>query len=322
MRSNPANLVTAPASEARQESLFGGAQPWSGRLPAGGSNALTCDVEDYFQVSAFERVIPKSRWAEMEWRIPRNVDRILELCAKHDATGTFFTLGWVAQNLPDVVRRIAAAGHEVASHGMRHVRVWTQQPEEFRRDATDAKHMLEDLTGQPVRGYRAASWSFDDRTPWAHTILREAGYEYSSSVFPIRHDHYGVSSAPVRPFYVPGAELLEIPASTVRLAGRNWPAAGGGFFRLLPLQASLWLLRRVTAAQGVPAVFYFHPWELDPGQPRIRNAGARARFRHYLNLAKFEPRLEVLLGAFRWDRMDRVFEVVDSPHARGIGVSV
>jgi polysaccharide deacetylase family protein (PEP-CTERM system associated) len=279
------------------------------RPPAAGalSNALTCDVEDYFQVSAFERLVPKQRWKEFECRIPRNIDRTLELFAAAGAKGTFFTLGWVAEQYPEVVRRIVAAGHEIASHGMRHVRVWTQTPAEFLADAATARKLLEDVSGQAVRGYRAASWSIDRRTPWAHSILREAGYEYSSSIFPIAHDHYGVPDAPAAPFYVDSADMLEIPATTTRIAGRNFPAAGGGYFRLLPLPVSLWLLRRVQRTRGAPAVFYFHPWELDPDQPRISGASARARFRHYLNLAKFEGRLEVVLKSFVWDRMDRIF---------------
>lgn len=276
-------------------------------------NAMTCDVEDYFQVSAFEHLVPKASWDKIECRLPRNVDRVLELFASAGVTGTFFTLGWVAERFPDVVRRIADGGHEIASHGMRHVRAWSQQPDEFRRDVTDAKRLLEDVSGQAVRGYRAASWSIDRRTPWAHEILREAGYEYSSSLYPIAHDHFGVPDAPAQPFYPRGVDLLEIPASTVRFAGRNFPAAGGGYFRLLPLAASLWLVRRVGAARGLPAVFYFHPWELDPGQPRMAGASRRARFRHYLNLDKFEARLTVLLSKFRWDRMDRIFGLGEGP---------
>jgi len=282
----------------------------------GGVNALTCDVEDYFQVSAFEHLIPKNRWNEMECRLPRNVDRVLELFAGAGVKGTFFTLGWVAEQHPDVVRRIADSGHEIASHGMRHVRVWSQTAQEFRDDVTRAKKLLEDVTGHSVRGYRAASWSLDQRTPWAHAMLWEAGYSYSSSIYPIAHDHYGVPTAPAQPFYLESVDMLEIPATTVRFAGRNWPAAGGGYFRLLPLAASKWLLRR--ANEHMPAVFYFHPWELDPAQPRVPGASARARFRHYVNLHRFEPRLKALLGAFRWDRVDKVFcGAGDSRSARG-----
>ena len=287
-------------------STFRAGRLWE-RAKGDGAHALTCDVEDYFQVSAFEHLIPKSRWNEMECRLPRNVDRVLELFASAGVKGTFFTLGWVAEQYPDVVRRIADSGHEVASHGMRHIRVWAQTPEAFRDDVTQAKRLLEDVTGQSVRGYRAASWSLDERTPWAHSILREAGYTYSSSLYPIAHDHYGVPTAPAQPFYVDSVDILEIPATTARFAGRNWPAAGGGYFRLLPFAASKWLLRRASEGRNIPAMFYFHPWELDPDQPRVRGARARARFRHYLNLHRFEPRLKALLEQFKWDRIDRVF---------------
>ena len=280
---------------------------WEPGALASTANALTCDVEDYFQVSAFEHLIAKARWNDMECRIPRNVDVALQLLSDTGTRGTFFTLGWVAERLPEVVRRIADAGHEVASHGMRHIRVWSQTPEEFRQDALRTKELLEDVTGLRVSGYRAASWSFDERTPWAHSILREVGYRYSSSVYPVAHDHYGVPSAPAVPFYVKSADILEIPATTVRFAGRNWPAAGGGYFRLLPLSASIWLLERARRSRGVPSMFYFHPWELDPGQPRIAGAGLRSRFRHYVNLDKVEKRLMVLLRHMSWDRMDKVF---------------
>lgn len=295
----------APASVER-----GGLEPerlW--RRPASEPlrHALTCDVEDYFQVSAFEHLVPKSTWNDLECRIPRNIDRVLQLLSDAGASGTFFTLGWVAERLPLVVRRIADAGHEIASHGMLHKRVFAQSPEEFREDAARAKKLLEDTSGTAVRGYRAPSWSIDDRTPWAHRILREVGYEYSSSIYPIAHDHYGVPDAPTAPFYVHTAGILEIPATTVRLAGRNWPVAGGGYFRLLPLTVSLALLRRAERSHATPLLFYFHPWEIDVAQPRIAGASRQARFRHYLNLGKMEPRLKVLLAEFSWDRMDRVF---------------
>ena len=279
---------------------------WQGSLGAS-ANGMTCDVEDYFQVSAFEKVIPKTRWNEFECRLPRNVDRVLQLFADAGVSGTFFTLGWVAENFPEVVRRIADAGHEIASHGMSHIRVWTQRPEEFRQDVVTAKRLLEDASGTAVHGYRAPSWSLDARTPWAHRILEEAGYQYSSSVYPIAHDHYGVPNAPAAPFYVAATEMLEIPASTVRFLGRNWPAAGGGYFRLLPLAASLRLLKYARATRGVPVMFYFHPWELDPEQPRISGANRKSRFRHYVNLDKTEQRLRVVLGESSWDRLDRIF---------------
>jgi polysaccharide deacetylase family protein (PEP-CTERM system associated) len=307
-RTGTAMHAVDSASDAAVEGwLFEPERMWERPAHASSSNALTCDVEDYFQVSAFEHLIPKSRWNDLECRIPRNVDRVLQLFSDAGVKGTFFTLGWVAERLPAVVRRIVDAGHEMASHGMRHERVFDLEPEEFREDAARAKRLLEDVSGTAVRGYRAPSWSFDGRTPWAHSILQEIGYAYSSSIYPVARDHYGVPNAPTTPFYVRATDILEIPASTIRLAGKNWPAGGGGFFRLLPLPVSLWLLRCAQPAQAMPRVFYFHPWELDPHQPRVAGAGRKARFRHYVNLAKTEPRLAVLLRAFSWDRMDRVF---------------
>jgi polysaccharide deacetylase family protein (PEP-CTERM system associated) len=270
-------------------------------------NALTCDVEDWFQVSAFEHLVTKESWGERECRIPRNVDRVLALYDQAGVRGTFFTLGWVATHHPEVVRRIAAAGHEVASHGMQHRRVWDQSPEEFRTDITRAKALLEDVSGQEVCGYRAASWSLNEQTPWAHVIMAEAGYKYSSSVYPIAHDHYGLPDAPTRPFYVRSTGMLEIPASTARFFGRNIPASGGGYFRLLPFAVSRHLMKHIRRVQDVPVVFYFHPGELDPGQPRISGIHVKTRFRHYLNLERFENRLIRLLRELPWGRMDEIY---------------
>ena len=270
-------------------------------------NALTCDVEDYFQVSAFEHLVSRDTWDTWECRIPRNVDRILQLYADAGVRGTFFTLGWVARHYPEVVRRIVESGHEIASHGMRHVRVWTQSPEEFRRDIQEAKDRLEDAGGAAVRGYRAASWSLDERAPWAHQVMAEVGYEYSSSVYPVSHDHYGAPSAPLAPFYVKKAGILEVPASVAQILGRNWPAAGGGFFRLIPYSLSLWLLRKVRHQLDCPAIFYFHPWELDPDQPRMQGIAAKTRFRHYVNLRGVEQRLARLLRDLKWGRMDQIY---------------
>ncbi len=270
-------------------------------------NALTCDVEDYFQVSAFEQAISRDDWPGMECRIPQNVDRILRLYEDADVSGTFFVLGWVAVHYPEVVRRIADAGHEVASHGMVHSRVGDQTPEEFFADIDRARKLLEDTGGHEVRGFRAASWSLDQRTPWAHELIAEAGYSYSSSIYPVVHDHYGVPNAPPYPFYVEKSGILEIPASTTRFLGRNWPAGGGGYFRLLPLAISRMLLRRVSRVGGIPAVFYYHPWELDPDQPRMSGLSLKTRFRHYVNISRSEPRLKKLLQEFRWGRMDRIY---------------
>jgi polysaccharide deacetylase family protein (PEP-CTERM system associated) len=274
------------------------------RLPV---HALTCDVEDYFQVSAFEGLVPRSRWSEVDCRIPRNVDKTLQLLADNEAKATFFTLGWVAENYPEVVRRIVAEGHEVASHGMCHRRVWSQQPDEFREDARRARDLLQDVGGVPVVGYRAASWSIDNRTPWAHEILSEVGYKYSSSVYPVSHDHYGMPEAPRHPHFVDSSGFEEIPPSTMRLLGRNIPVSGGGYFRLFPLLLSKHFINRHQKSTSYPYIFYFHPWELDPEQPRFKDAPRKARFRHYLNLERFEYRFCELLRSYRWGRMDEVF---------------
>ena len=268
---------------------------------------MTCDVEDYFQVSAFEGLVPRDRWRAVECRIPRNIDRTLLCLDKYGARATFFTLGWVAEHYPEVVRRIANEGHEIASHGMAHFRVWSQQPEEFLEDASRSRKLLEDLTGNEVSGYRAASWSVDHRTPWAHDVLAEAGYRYSSSIYPIPHDHFGVPDAPTFPHIAGTSGLVEIPASTTPIFGRNVPIAGGGYFRLYPLQLSHWLLRRARRVSRAPCNFYFHPWELDPDQPRMSGVNRKSQFRHYLNLKKFEKRWCSLLATYRWDRMDRIF---------------
>lgn len=281
--------------------------PWQAANDGAPLHAMTCDVEDFFQVSAFNNRVSMKDWGQYECRIPRNVDLILERLESAEAKATFFTLGWVGERFPEVVRRMADAGHEIASHGMRHVRVWQQSRAEFAEDAGAAKKLLEDTAGVPVLGYRAASWSIDQRTPWAHGVLAEAGYRYSSSVYPISHDHFGVPDAPTEPYFDSESGLLEIPPSVVRLLGRNVPAAGGGYFRLYPLWFSTWLIDRLQAQAAVPYMFYFHPWEMDPGQPRIDGIPARAKLRHYLNLGKFDSRLSALLSRYRWGRMDEIY---------------
>jgi len=270
-------------------------------------NAMTVDVEDYFQVYAFEHVMKGRDWDTLECRIPRNIELILEMFARADIKATFFTLGWVAQRYPALVRAIAAAGHEVASHGMKHVRVTEQTPAQFRDDAAQARQLLEDISGQKVVGYRAASYSIGAGNLWAHDVLADCGYQYSSSVYPIRHDIYGMPSAPRFAFRAAGGRIIEIPVTTIQMLGQKWPGGGGGYFRLLPYAVSRWALRRVNARDREPALFYFHPWEIDPDQPRIAAAGWRSNFRHYLNLRRMQGRLERLLRDFRWDRMDRVF---------------
>ena len=270
------------------------------------TNAMSVDVEDYFHVSAFERHIRREDWDTLPCRVERNVERVLALFERFGVHATFFTLGWVAERYPSLVRRIAAAGHELASHGYAHVRVHEQSREEFRRDVVRAKKLLEDVGGVPVRGYRAASYSIDADTLWALDELHEAGYRYSSSIYPIHHDLYGMPEAPRFPFRHRGDGILEIPISTARVFSFNLPSGGGGYFRLLPYRAFRAGLRHIHRRDGRPCVFFFHPWEVDPEQPR-QNASFKSRFRHYLNLGRMEGRLERLLSDFRWGRMDEVF---------------
>ena len=269
-------------------------------------NALTIDVEDYFQVSAFAPYIARADWDAVECRIERNVDRILQLLADRNVKATFFTLGWIAERYPQLVRRIVAGGHELASHGYGHDRASDLSRDAFSADVTRAKSLLEDLGGQPVIGYRAPSFSIGVANLWAFEVLDRAGYRYSSSVYPIKHDHYGMPDSP-RFAYRVGAGLLEIPITTVRLGKRNLPSSGGGYFRLLPYAASRWLLKRVNRQERQPAIFYFHPWEIDTGQPRVPGIDMKTRFRHYVNIPRMEGRLQHLLADFQWGRMDQIF---------------
>ncbi len=269
------------------------------------TNALTIDVEDYFQVSAFAPHIPRTEWPNRECRVERNVDRILAMLDERGTKATFFTLGWIAERYPELVRRIVAAGHEVASHGYGHERASEQTAATFFSDINLAKLILEDLTGLEIKGYRAPSFSIGENNLWAFECLERAGYRYSSSIYPIRHDHYGMPDAPRHAHTVGG--LLEVPATTLRFMNRNWPASGGGYFRLMPYGLSRWMLQHINHVDDLPAVFYFHPWEIDAGQPRISGISAKTRFRHYVNIDRMEARLKRLLGDFHWDRMDRLF---------------
>jgi polysaccharide deacetylase family protein (PEP-CTERM system associated) len=273
-------------------------------------NALTVDVEDYFQVSAFEPYIPRDAWDRLPCRVERNTDRVLQLFADHGVRATFFTLGWVAERYPELVRRIVDADHELACHGYSHIRVTGQSPAEFREDARRARQLLEDISGCAVLGYRAASYSIGAKNLWAFQVLADLGFRYSSSIYPVKHDLYGMPEAPRFGFRPAGTDgLLEFPVTTVRLGRRNFPCGGGGYFRLLPYEVSRWALNRVNARDGQPCVFYFHPWEIDPGQPRQKKISLKTRFRHYLNLSRMEQRLGRLLGDFRWDSMANVFLV-------------
>ena len=272
-------------------------------------NAMSVDVEEYFQVSAFESHVPFERWETIPGRVEAAMDRILAMFELAGVRATFFTLGWIAERHPGMLRRVVDAGHEIASHGMHHVRVINQDRATFAADIRRAKGVLEDVTGQRVRGYRAPSYSIGRTNLWALDELAEAGHVYSSSIFPGAHDAYGMAEAPRFAFRVQDSGILEIPVTTVEAGGKRFPCAGGGFFRLYPYALTRAALRRVNRRDGRAALFYFHPWELDPAQPRVPGVSLKTRFRHYLNLHRVEPRLARLLADFRWDRMDRVFPV-------------
>ncbi|WP_226697417.1 XrtA system polysaccharide deacetylase [Qipengyuania flava] len=267
-------------------------------------NGLSVDVEDWFQVGAFEHTIAREDWDGLELRVGDNVARILDLFDEAGVKATFFTLGWIAERNRTAMRAIVDRGHELASHGYDHARVFTLSRTEFAEDLAKSRAILEDAAGQAITGYRAPSFSIDARNRWAHEVLAEHGYAYSSSVAPIVHDHYGWRDAPRFAFDpVPGSELVEIPVTTAILRGKRLAAGGGGFFRVLPYGFSRWAIRQVNA-EGRPAVFYFHPWEVDPGQPRVAGAPLRSRLRHYTNLSRMAGKLSDLLGDFAWGRMD------------------
>ncbi len=270
------------------------------------TNALSVDIEDWFQVGAFEHTIAREQWDQLERRVEANTDRVMALFDRAGVKGTFFTLGWVAERAPALIRRIVDAGHELASHGYDHQRVFLMDAAGFKADLAKARAILEDAGGVAVTGYRAPSFSIDPRTPWAHAALAEAGYTYSSSVAPVQHDHYGWPGSPRfawRP--LPDSALIELPVTTARLGSRVLAAGGGGFFRLLPYRFSSWAVEQVNA-QGQPAVLYFHPWEVDPEQPRVADAPIKSKLRHYSRLSAMEGKLERLLTDFSWDRTDRV----------------
>ena len=270
-------------------------------------NALSVDVEDWFQVGAFENVIARANWDRLPARVERNSEAVLALFAAAGVKATFFTLGWVAERHPRLVRRIVEEGHEIASHGWDHRRVFTMDASTFRADLERAGEAIEQAGGVAPKGYRAPSFSIDARTPWAHPVLADLGYAYSSSVAPIAHDHYGWREAPRFAFRpVEGSDLLELPVTTVEICGRRMAAGGGGFFRLLPYRFSRWAVGRVNLVDRRPAVFYFHPWEIDPGQPRVANAPLKSRLRHYTNLSAMEHKLLKLLAAHQWGRTDAV----------------
>jgi len=268
-------------------------------------NGLSVDVEDWFQVGAFEDVIERDDWGGLPDRVDRNVAEILDLFDEVEAKATFFTLGWVAQRHGALLREIVARGHEIASHGWDHRRVYTMDRAAFAEDIAKARKEIEDAAGARVTGYRAPSFSFDQRTPWAFMELAEQGYAYSSSVAPISHDHYGWPDAPRFAFRpIPWQSLVEIPVTTAMFAGKRLAAGGGGFFRVLPYAFSRWAIRQVNRQDERPAIFYFHPWEIDPGQPRVAGAPLKSRLRHYTKLEQMAPKLRQLIREFQWGRMD------------------
>jgi polysaccharide deacetylase family protein (PEP-CTERM system associated) len=272
---------------------------------------MTVDVEDYFHVAALSSVIKSSDWSSMEYRAEASTRALLELFASANVKATFFILGWVTRRSPGLIREIHAAGHEVACHGMSHKMIYEQTPDEFLRETRDSKALLEDAIGAPVAGYRAASWSITRKSIWALDIIHDLGFEYDSSVFPIRHDLYGIPGAPISPGMITtprGAQLLEFPPSTVNFLGARLPVAGGGYFRLLPYWLTNRALGHINGTERQPFMFYLHPWEVDPGQPRIAGLGWKSRFRHYTNLSKTRQRLLRLVGRFQFTSMRNVLQ--------------
>jgi len=270
---------------------------------------MSVDVEDYFQVSAFEGVIDRKDWDILEHRVEKNTLSILDLFKRYKIKSTFFMLGWVAERYPNLIRRIIDEGHELASHGYNHTRVTQQSPDEFFKDIIKTKKLLEDMSGVEVKGYRAASYSIGKNNLWAIDKLSEAGYQYSSSIYPVKHDLYGMPGSPRFAYVHKSSPLLEIPISTIQHFGRSFPCGGGGFFRLYPYFYSKWTINSINKKFKQPVIFYFHPWEIDVNQPKVSNLSAKSKLRHYLNLDKMETRLVNLFSDFKWDRIDNIFLV-------------
>lgn len=275
-------------------------------------NAMTVDVEDYFQVSAFEKYIKRAQWQDIPCRVENNTNRVLEIFAEKNIKATFFVLGWVAERYPKLIRKVVDSGHELASHGYDHVRVTNFDKSSFYSDITTTKKILEDISGVEVIGYRAPSYSIGATNLWALELLEEAGYRYSSSIYPIKHDLYGMPDSPrfaFRPNKKNGKKtaFIEIPVTTTRLLGKNFPCGGGGYFRLLPYFWSKYAIGRVNRKDKEPAIFYFHPWEIDPEQPQQHNISLKTKVRHYTNLKKMENRLKILLDDFVWGRVDGIY---------------
>ncbi len=296
-------------------------------------NFMTIDVEDYFHVSAFESLSPPSTWSERVCRVQKNTEKVLDIMDQHNVKATFFVLGWVAEHYPEVVKNIFSRGHEIASHGYLHQRVALQDRQTYREDIRKAKAILEEIIGTEVIGYRAPSYSITRETDWAFDELFEAGYLYDSSIFPMKHDFYGIPDWPrfagyavkhkggwlaeTGASYTGKKSMREIPITTLRIGQRNLPIAGGGYFRLLPYSITQWGLQRINQKEKQPFVFYLHPWEFDPEQPRMKGASIKSRFRHYLNLGKTEKRFQLLLSDFEFSRLADVFSTMSMSHNRG-----
>ena len=271
-------------------------------------NAMTVDVEDFFHVSAFESVISPSQWKDYQPRVDTNTRRLLDLFAKKEVKSTFFVLGWVAERYPDLIKEIHSQGHEVASHGYAHKRVILLSRDEFLQDIKRSKNHLEDLLGEQIIGYRAPSFSIGYSNEWAFEVLAELGFKYSSSTYPVKHDLYGTPDWP-RFAYNRPENIIEIPIPTLRLMGKQIPIGGGGYFRLYPYKLTQKLVSKYLRQEKQPYSFYFHPWEIDADQPRLKNAPLKSRFRHYVNLHRTEAKLIRLLDDFNWSTMRDVYGV-------------
>jgi len=271
------------------------------------SNALTVDVEDYFHVAAFDATVSPSQWQQLPQRVGRNTEILLQQFDQHKAKATFFILGWVAERYPQLVRQIHAAGHEVASHGYAHAKANSQSVAEFTSDISRAKALLEDITGAAVIGYRAPSFSIDKTNEWAFSALQETGYLYSSSTYPVVHDLYGTPDWPQQPYKRPEG-IWECPMPVLNKVGKQWPIAGGGYFRLLPYWLSKRCIDSYLEQSSNPYMFYFHPWEIDPEQPRFNDAPLKSRFRHYTNLHRMEAKLVRLLQDYQWRSVKEVYQ--------------
>jgi len=277
-------------------------------------HAMTIDVEDYFHVAAFAKVINPSEWEDYPSRVVKNTEAILQLFCDKGIKATFFCLGWVAEREPDLIRRIASQGHEIASHGYSHQLVYSQTPEVFRDETMRSKELLENICQNSVTGYRAASYSITSKSTWALEILAELGFTWDSSIFPIKHDNYGMPNSPEHPYKIAlseGRSLTEFPLTTAKVGPFSLPAAGGGYFRQYPYALSKWLFKRASENQTKPQIFYLHPWEVDPHQPRIQNASLFSKFRHYTNIKKCMGRLERMVDDFSFTTMTQALEGVD-----------